>query len=102
MSTILDRMEKRGLVKKARDLPDRRSVRLVVTAKGRRKLKEATGTGWALIERLMSSFSDEELQLFSDLLEKLREKTTEELPVRTREEIPKANFKRAARSLMNK
>ena len=40
ISLIIDRMQKRGLVKCIRDLPDRRSVRLVMTNKGEKGLNE--------------------------------------------------------------
>jgi DNA-binding MarR family transcriptional regulator len=79
ISMIVNRMERAGLVKGARDRQDRRSLRLVTTRKGKGKLEQATKSGWELIERLLSGFSDEELQTFIRLMEKLRGKAFEEL-----------------------
>ena len=88
ISMIADRMEGNGLVKKTRDLPDRRSSHLVLTRKGKEKLVEATKIGWGLIERLTSCLSEEELEVFARLIWKLREKALEELaPGKTIEEI---------------
>ena len=82
ISTLVDRMEKDGLVKRVRDLRDRRSVRLITTRKGKEKFDQATKSGWKLIEKLLSSFSEEELKTFARLMGKLREKAFEELPPR--------------------
>lgn len=79
VSMITDRMEKNGLVRRVRDLPDRRSLRLELTEKGREKLAEATKPGWELIERVTSSFTEEERSEFVHLMEKLRKEAFEEL-----------------------
>lgn len=71
LSTILDRMEKSGLVKKVRDTKDRRLVHILMTPQGKKKLAEATELGLALIKELGSPFTLEELQTFKLLLEKL-------------------------------
>ncbi|HEX9896681.1 MAG TPA: MarR family transcriptional regulator [Dehalococcoidales bacterium] len=79
LSTILDRMEKGRLVKKVRDAQDRRFVRLVMTKKGKNKLEKAIESGQAIIEQLAASFSEEELQTFATLIEKLLKQTYEVL-----------------------
>ncbi|MFC2045320.1 MarR family winged helix-turn-helix transcriptional regulator [Chloroflexota bacterium] len=79
LSTMLDRMESKGLVKKVRDLVDRRSVSLVMTDEGKRKLQASTIAGWELIEKLLSDFSEEELQSLIQLMEKMRKSTLKEL-----------------------
>jgi DNA-binding MarR family transcriptional regulator len=78
ISTIIDRMEKNGLVKKIRDLPDRRSVRLQITPAGEKKYIEALKPNREMIKRLLSVYSDEELETFIRLLRKLKKKATEE------------------------
>jgi DNA-binding MarR family transcriptional regulator len=78
ISTIIDRMEKNGLVKKIRDLPDRRSVRLQITRTGEKKYIEALKPNREMIKRLLSVYSDEELETFINLLRKLKKKATEE------------------------
>jgi len=79
ISTMLDRMEKQGLVRKLRDLSDRRQVRVEITEYGLEKLDQATKVGWRLVERLMSSYSDEDLKVLAQELKKLREKVFQEL-----------------------
>jgi len=74
VSMIVDRMVKAGLLKRTRDLPDRREVRLVITSKGEQAFKPATPPAWSLIEDIMSSLSDEEKHTLIKLLEKVRDK----------------------------
>ena len=79
LSTILDRMEEKGLVKKIRDTQDRRMVWAVMTEKGKEKLAATTKASWVLFEKLTSSFSPEELKTFDALIEKLMKITSNEL-----------------------
>src|SRR4030042_749606 len=79
LSTILDRMEKNGLVKKVRDKQDRRFVRIVMTKKGTNKLEKTIESGHVIIEKLAASFSEEELKTFASLIQKLLEQTYEVL-----------------------
>jgi len=71
LSTILDRMEKKGLLKKTRDKRDRRLVWAVMTPMGREKLAATTNASLAVFQKLASCFSIEELEKFNTLLEKL-------------------------------
>lgn len=88
ISLIIDRMEKDGLVKRARDLKDRRALRLVMTQKGKDLFEQATVPGWELMKRMMSCFSEEEMQTFTHLMERLRERALEELtPGESAEEV---------------
>ncbi len=48
VTMIVHRMVKAGLVKRIRDLHDRRSVRLVITSRGKEILDRATVAGWTL------------------------------------------------------
>ena len=79
LSTILDRMEEKGLVKKIRDTQDRRMVWAVMTEKGKEKLAATTKASWVLFEKLTSSFSPEELKTLDALIEKLMKTTNNEL-----------------------
>jgi DNA-binding MarR family transcriptional regulator len=95
MSATLFRMEKSGLIKQMRDLSDRRAVRLVITQRGREKLMEATGICWALIQRLLSSLSCEEMSLLVLVFGKMRDNTIKELgQERHRETLPQPDFRR--------
>ena len=70
LSTILDRMEEKGLVKKIRDTQDRRLVWAIMTPKGKDKLAFSTKGALVLFEKLTSVFSKEEMAQFDKLLEK--------------------------------
>ena len=71
LSTILDRMEAKGLVKKNRDTEDRRVVYAIMTEKGKKKLAATEKANLVLFDKLASSFSPEELKTLNTLLEKL-------------------------------
>jgi len=71
LSTLLDRMEQKGLVKKIRDTKDRRLVFAVMTPKGRESLTACTQESLAIYNKLASAFSKEEMKEFYALLEKL-------------------------------
>jgi len=74
---IIDRMEKEGLVARLRDLKDRRSLRVVLTPRGKDILKVTDEQKYKLSEEIMKVLSDEELSAFIDLIEKIQEKTYE-------------------------
>jgi len=75
LSTILDRMEKKGLLKKTRDKRDRRLVWAVMTPMGREKLAATTNASLVVFQKLAACFSKEELVQFDTLLEKLIKNT---------------------------
>lgn len=79
ISSIIDRMEKNGLVKKARDLPDRRAVRLLITEKGEKTFKKAVTYQREMIKTLFSDLPDEELQSLLSSIRKLKKKVNETL-----------------------
>jgi DNA-binding MarR family transcriptional regulator len=88
ISLIIERMQKSGLVKCIRDLPDRRSVRLVMTKKGEKNFSQATDRGWKLICEILSDFSEDELKTLARLMGKVRDKAFNYLqPGDTMEEI---------------
>ncbi len=79
LSTILDRMEKDGLVKKTRDTIDRRLVYVAMTEKGKKIAKAAKLTGDKLIEKFTGVFSDEERQTIRAFTRKLDQVVTDDL-----------------------
>lgn len=88
ISLIVDRMEKQGLVKRIRDLRDRRSLRLVMTRKGKEILDQATMIGWVLVQEILSGLTEEDLGTLSDLMERIRGKAFEHLnPGKAIEEV---------------
>ena len=76
ISTILDRMERKGLVIKTRDTDDRRMVYLTFTNKGKKKLAEAKVITQKVMGIMTYDFSPEELNMMDGLIERLI-KTTE-------------------------
>ena len=79
LSTILDRMEKGGLVKKIRDQADRRLVRIQMEELGKKKLRETLRTGAKILEKVNTAFTEEEKQNFIYLVGKLDKVTVVEL-----------------------
>jgi DNA-binding MarR family transcriptional regulator len=77
ITMIIDRMAKDGLVKRARDLPDRRAVRLVITAKGAKVFKRTVDPHTQFFASVMSALSAEETREFTRLLDKVRDKVGE-------------------------
>lgn len=74
VSMIVDRMVKAGLVRRARDLPDRREVRLALTGKGEQALKSANPVVSKLIDEILSSLPPEDTSTLIRLLETLRDR----------------------------
>ena len=79
ISLIIDRMEKDRLVKRVRDLKDRRMLRLVITQEGKEIFERATGPSWDCMKRVTSCLSAEEMSTFAQLMERLGESAFEEL-----------------------
>ncbi len=78
VSRTLKSLESKRLVERHSDDRDRRSVKLVVTEKGSEVLKRNVCCLSALLERVLSHFSDEELVTMVDLHCKLTEAFAEE------------------------
>jgi len=79
VSALLNRMEKRGLVKKTHDLDRKNLVRVSITDKGQQAYHKSTMR--KSIRKIMSSLSEEERQQLRSCLEKLRNKAFKELIV---------------------
>ncbi|MDD4986062.1 MAG: MarR family transcriptional regulator [Dehalococcoidales bacterium] len=79
ISLIVDRMEKVGLVKRIRDLKDRRAIRLAMTVKGKDLFRQASIHCLELLDTVKSCCTEEEMQILVSLLGKLRGRALEEL-----------------------
>jgi diphthamide synthase (EF-2-diphthine--ammonia ligase) len=91
-------MVKAGLIRRIRDLRDRRSVRLVITSNGKDILDRATVAGWELVQEVLSRLSEEEMRTLTRLLETVREKSFEYLnPGQAMEEIRRNESSNMAR-----
>jgi DNA-binding MarR family transcriptional regulator len=75
VSMIIDRMVKAGLVRRARDRKDRRTVFVTLTNKAEEAYGPATIAGWELIQEILSPLSNEDKRALIRLLEKIRDKT---------------------------
>ena len=102
VSSMIDRMEKKGLVEKIRDLADRRSIRLKITPKGEEVFSNASKPSRELIKRLFSVFSDEELATLISLMKKLKTKISEELGIEDVKSNPDLNDPARIISFLNK
>ena len=77
VSQLITRMEKKGLVRKVKDLDRKNLVSVVMTEKGQQAYDQSTGR--EAIHYVMSSLSEEERQQLSSCLEKLLGKAAMEL-----------------------
>jgi len=72
LSYILKKMEKEGLIRRTKDLDDRRSIRLEFTPNGNSIYRKATRSAEKLPLYLLSDLKKNELSTFVDVLQKLR------------------------------
>ena len=84
VSALVDRMARRGLVKKVKDLDRKNLVRVVMTEKGKKTYELSTKRG--PIHRIMSTLNEEEKKDFREYLEKLLAKARKEIGL-DREEL---------------
>lgn len=68
---LIDRMEQQGWVRRVRDLPDRRAIRLELTELGTTKLAATQPIGASMADRLFADLSGDELGDFAALLGKV-------------------------------
>jgi DNA-binding MarR family transcriptional regulator len=85
VSAIIDRMAKKGLIKKSKDLERKNMVRVTVTEKGKEAYEVTTKRG--PIHRILSALDKEERQQFRQYLEKVMVKAREELGM-DRDDLP--------------
>jgi len=76
-SAILDRMEKKELLRKVKDLDRKNMVRVELTAKGKQAYKHAARRD--AVHKILSVLSDEELRQMRLYLEKIQAKALEEV-----------------------
>jgi MarR family transcriptional regulator, organic hydroperoxide resistance regulator len=88
VSAIVDRMEKKGLVKKVKDLDRKNMIRVVLTDKGQKAYEMTSKRG--PIHRIMHTLNDKERGQFRSYLERLMGKAREELGL-DRDELPSSD-----------
>ena len=78
ISALIDRMEKAGLIRKIRDLPDRREIRLEITEEGEERFNRALKPDTKIIKSMFSVLTKEEIQVLTNLLKRLKVKVNED------------------------
>lgn len=71
MSRLLDRLEVKGIVRKVRDLQDRRQVNVTLTKKGTELYPQITAATHKVYGKLLAGFSEKEAEAFKHALEKI-------------------------------
>ena len=89
VSALVDRMARRGLVKKVKDLDRKNLVRVVMTEKGQKTYELSTKRG--PIHRIISSLSEEEKKVLRNLLERLLTTARKEIGL-DRDELPPSDL----------
>lgn len=78
---LIDRMEKQDWVRRVRDLPDRRAIRLELTAAGEEKLNETLGPSGETTERMFEMLSEGDLDTLSRLLDRIYDNAVSHLGI---------------------
>ena len=86
ISMLLNQMEKKGLVRKTKDLDRKNMVRVTLTDKGEEALRQAQML--EIISKVMSCFSHEEQDSLREYLLTLRSKALEELGIKHEMALP--------------
>jgi DNA-binding MarR family transcriptional regulator len=89
VSALVDRMARRGLVKKVKDLDRKNLVRVVMTEKGQKTYDISTKRG--PIHRILNTLSEDEKKVFKDMLERLLAKARKEIGL-DRDELPPSDL----------
>jgi MarR family transcriptional regulator, organic hydroperoxide resistance regulator len=89
VSALVDRMAKRGLVKKVKDLDRKNLVRVVMTEKGQKTYELSTKRG--PIHRIMNTLEKSEQDEFRSYLERILTKARKEIGL-DRDELPPSDY----------
>ena len=71
MTTIIDNLEKRGIVERTRSGDDRRQIMITLTPQGKKLIEDLFPLHLQNIFRMMSVLSADELELYARLSRKL-------------------------------
>lgn len=73
MTYLIDKLEKRGYIRRDPSPDDRRVIFVVITAAGRELLGQVLPSYQAKVEEVFSCFTDEEAQSIIELMEKAKQ-----------------------------
>jgi DNA-binding MarR family transcriptional regulator len=79
MTTVIDHMERDGLVQRVRDPRDKRSVRVVATEAGRALFDRGKKPSEEIVYKTLSCFEKDELDRFAEFLRMMRENVLDHL-----------------------
>ena len=86
VSTLLNRMEKKGLIKKTKDLQRKNMVRVGITSKGKQIFNKSKQT--ESVHRLLSVLSKKEHKQLFSILNNLRDRALEDLAIEYKPPFP--------------
>jgi MarR family transcriptional regulator, organic hydroperoxide resistance regulator len=86
VSTLVERMEAKGLVKRVKDLEPKNLVRIAITEEGERCYALTAKRG--PIHRIMGALNDEEREQFQKYLQKIMAKAGDELHLNPENQSP--------------
>lgn len=81
MTSRLDRLEERGLIRRVRDPKDRRAISLLITATGRRLVDQAVAANTVEERKLVAALTRQEAKALAGLLQKLLDRLESVRPV---------------------
>jgi DNA-binding MarR family transcriptional regulator len=87
VSGLINRMERKGLVTKNKDLPRKNQIRVSITDKGEKAYSQSTKR--RSIARIFSTLNGEEIKQFTLYLKRLRAETLKEIKMDTAPPFPK-------------
>ena len=79
VSTLLDRMERDGLIKKVKDLKSRNQIRVTLTEKGEKAYRQCMPP--ESIRKIFSALSDSQKEQLGESLDQLRTRALKELHI---------------------
>jgi len=79
VSTLIDRMQRDGLVQKVGNTRDRREVQVVFTDKGEELFQKADALGWQIIDDMLGGIPEEDLRMLIAQLARIRDRAVDYL-----------------------
>jgi len=79
LTTVIDNMEREGLVKRVRDATDRRAIRVMATEKGSKLFETVRAPSRELVYQIMSCYKEDDLSRLSELLHRVKKHALQKL-----------------------
>lgn len=72
LTTVIDNMEREGLVKRVRDNADRRAIRVMATEQGKKLFEMVLPSSRELVYKVMSCYKEDDVSHLTELLQRVR------------------------------